>query len=192
MASVVVVEPAAEVLDLAACKAHLRVDHDDDDTLIGALARAAEQHLAGPDGWLGRSIGLVTLELRLGDPNCRRVALPYGPVGSVASVGYRDVAGDDQTIAPEDYDLIDAGTVAATLALRPSAAWPQMDAGGNALRIRYVAGYAADAVPGPLRQAMLLLVGHWYENREAVNVGNIVTSFPFAVEALAAPFRVWR
>lgn len=38
--------------------------------------------------------------------------------------------------------------------------------------------------------ALLLLVGHWYENREQVNVGNVVTSFPFGFESLLEPYRL--
>jgi len=34
---------------------------------------------------------------------------------------------------------------------------------------------------------MLLLIGHWYVNREAV--GDAANEIPFAVEALAGPFR---
>jgi len=44
-------------------------------------------------------------------------------------------------------------------------------------------------VPAPVEQAMLLLIGHWFENREAVNVGNIITSFPLGVDRLVAPYR---
>jgi len=45
-------------------------------------------------------------------------------------------------------------------------------------------------IPQPIRAAMLLLIGHLYANREAVNVGNIVTTVPLAVDALLAPYRV--
>ncbi|MCK6678252.1 head-tail connector protein [Enterobacter asburiae] len=38
--------------------------------------------------------------------------------------------------------------------------------------------------------ALLLLVGHWYENREQVNVGNIVTTFPFGFDSLLEPYRL--
>lgn len=38
---------------------------------------------------------------------------------------------------------------------------------------------------------MLLLIGHWYEHREAVNVGNIINTMPLSVEALLMPYRVW-
>ena len=37
--------------------------------------------------------------------------------------------------------------------------------------------------------AILLLIGHFYANREAVNVGNIVTQMPLAVDALMQPYR---
>ncbi|EEW3262234.1 phage gp6-like head-tail connector protein [Escherichia coli] len=39
--------------------------------------------------------------------------------------------------------------------------------------------------------AMLLLIGHWYANREAVNVGNITSELPLGVEALLLRHRRW-
>jgi len=42
-----------------------------------------------------------------------------------------------------------------------------------------------------IETAMLLLIAHWYENREAVNVGNITSTFDFAVEALLQPYRIY-
>lgn len=35
-----------------------------------------------------------------------------------------------------------------------------------------------------IEQAVLLLVGHWYANREAVVVGSITSAMPLAVERL--------
>ncbi len=37
--------------------------------------------------------------------------------------------------------------------------------------------------------AMLLLIGHWYENREAVTVGVTSQSMPLAVDTLIMPYR---
>lgn len=39
--------------------------------------------------------------------------------------------------------------------------------------------------------AMLLLIGNWYANREAVNVGNITSELPLGVEALLIRHRRW-
>ncbi|GKX58349.1 head-tail connector protein [Leminorella grimontii] len=40
-----------------------------------------------------------------------------------------------------------------------------------------------------IKLALMLLVGHWYENREPVNIGNITTTLSFGVEALLKPHR---
>ncbi len=43
---------------------------------------------------------------------------------------------------------------------------------------------SADKVPKRMAQAMLMLVAHWFANREAVVTGTITTQVPLAVEAL--------
>ncbi|MBK0032745.1 phage gp6-like head-tail connector protein [Erwinia sp. S43] len=42
-----------------------------------------------------------------------------------------------------------------------------------------------------IRVAMLLLIGHWYENREGVTVGVTATTVPLAVDALLQPYRIY-
>lgn len=37
--------------------------------------------------------------------------------------------------------------------------------------------------------AMLLLIGHWYANRESVVIGTITAEVPMAVDALISPYR---
>ena len=39
-------------------------------------------------------------------------------------------------------------------------------------------------VSARVKLAMLLLLTHWYEHREAVNIGNITSEVPMGVEAL--------
>src|SRR5690606_7732666 len=65
----------------------------------------------------------------------------------------------------------------------------------RAVAITCKAGYANDdgppvrsTVPDPLKVAILLLVGHWYQHREAVSAAGMAP-LPFAVEALIAPYR---
>lgn len=43
-------------------------------------------------------------------------------------------------------------------------------------------------VPAPLRQAVLLLAGFWYDHREAASSGQ-VSELPFAVRSLTLPYK---
>jgi hypothetical protein len=42
-----------------------------------------------------------------------------------------------------------------------------------------------------MRQAMLLLIGHWYNNRESVQIGAAPAEVPMAVDMLLSPHKVW-
>ncbi|HFS7074847.1 head-tail connector protein, partial [Enterobacter hormaechei] len=42
-----------------------------------------------------------------------------------------------------------------------------------------------------VKAAMLLLIGHWYANRESVVIGETVSQVPLAVEALLQPYRIY-
>ncbi|WP_187970060.1 head-tail connector protein [Aquibium microcysteis] len=48
-----------------------------------------------------------------------------------------------------------------------------------------------DPVPDAVRMAVLMLAGHFYENREASLVGVTAAELPFGVVDLIRPFRVW-
>lgn len=51
------------------------------------------------------------------------------------------------------------------------------------------AGYDIGEEPAQLIQAMLLLVGHWFEHHEAVVVGTSAVELPLGVKALCQNFR---
>ncbi|WP_430251699.1 head-tail connector protein [Neorhizobium sp. DAR64860/K0K1] len=44
-------------------------------------------------------------------------------------------------------------------------------------------------VPAPLHQAVCLLAGHWFENREASLIGVSGQSLPFGVDEIVREFR---
>jgi hypothetical protein len=56
--------------------------------------------------------------------------------------------------------------------------------------VRYRAGYAGD-IPSGIRVAILLMIGHWYANREAVVVGTITSELPMAVDRLLWGHRLY-
>jgi uncharacterized phiE125 gp8 family phage protein len=176
-----VITPPEPIVTWAEAKAHLRLDSDFEQDLVEGYIAAATAWIDGPEGWLGRSIGVQTLELT--DCAFGNDALPYGPIVSIESIHYKDAPGLEQELPDTDYRLLLNGSIYAQ-------AWPAVGSDPEAVRVRYVAGYAS--VPSPIKQAILLLIGQWFVTRQAVNVGNIVNEMPFAVEALLAPYRVWR
>lgn len=97
------VAPADPPVDLATVKAHLRLDHADQDTYLGLLLSAAVKELDGPGGILGRCIMTQTWVLRLADFGAS-VYLPITPLQSLV-VEYLDTAGDTQTLAATGYTL---------------------------------------------------------------------------------------
>lgn len=173
--------PAALPISLAEAKAHLRVDHTDEDDLVEALIRAAVDHLDGWAGILGRALEPQTWRLseardvRL--PRSGAVRLPLGPVVSITSITYLDADGAEQTIAGASYWLHGEDVV-------PDDVWPE----GTGLTVTWVAG---TGTPPAVKQAILLLVGHWYANREAVTAGAL-SNAPLAVAALLTPHRLGR
>ena len=175
--------PAEQPVSLEEAKAHLRVDSDEDDTLIGSLIAAAVGHLDGATGILGRC--LVTQEWALDlDAFPETIVLPLAPVVSVDAVKYLDDDGEQQTLASSGY-VVSAGRIEAA----PDTDWPSTQARNGAVTIEFTAGYgAATDVPPALKAAILLLIGNWYENRETVNVGNIASELPFTVQALTTPY----
>jgi uncharacterized phiE125 gp8 family phage protein len=162
----VVTAPASEPISLAEAKLHCRVDVADDDTPITNLITAAREEV---ERLSGMALMTQTLELVLaGWPATDRTELPRPPLSSITSVKYKDRDGNETTWDSANY-LAGADSVPGVLALAWDASWPSDDLYPlEPIRVRYVAGFAsAAAVPQSLKQAMLLLIGHWYENREA-------------------------
>ena len=111
------------------------------------------------------------------------------PVLSVTSIKYLDTAGVQQTLDSSLY-LVD--TVACCVVPAYGQSWPSLYPVSQPVTVRISCGYGATAasVPGTIKSAMLLLIAHWYENREAAQGSSMaVTSIPIGVDALLAPYR---
>ena len=186
MTPVLVTPPAELPVSLAEAKAHLRIDHADEDAQVTAAVAAATAHLDGWDGVLSRA--LVTQTWDIGFPGFRtRLRLPLRPVQSVTSVTYRDSDGAEQTFT--DF-LLHFDALGAYLAPAPDAEWPETQARDDAVTVRIVAGYgAASDVPPPLKSAILLLTSHLFDQRGAVAFGGSPIELPFGVASLIAPYR---
>ena len=183
---VTVVTAPDTVVSLEEAKDHLRVRHNAEDALIEGMVAAATSHIDAPHGWLGRAIGMQTLEVGL--PTwciAENFALPYPPLIEIVSITYQDAQRQPVTVAADRYEVID-GLVEAVGDVAWSAARPAK----NGLRVRYRAGYLT--VPASIRAAILLMVGDLYRNRDTVAaVQAAAIPMSTTVDNLLSPFRVF-
>lgn len=184
LAPVRTVAPATTPVSLTEAKAHLRVDHDDDDTLIGALIDAATAHLDGWTGVLGRAIITQTWRQDFYEFS-HKLRLPLHPVASITSVTYYDGDNAQQTLSTDVYELL-TDAAGAYVAEKADQTWPGTKDRAAAVSVTFVAGEAT--APAAIKAAILLLIGHLYENREAVGP-DAMSELPMAVSALIAPYR---
>lgn len=168
--------PATTPVTLFEAKAHLRVNHTDEDVLIESLIAAATEYLDGPTGILGRALVAQVWREDWGGFQAS-FPLRVGPVQNVVSVSYTDDAGSAQTVSGARV-VVSGGCYSVHPAT--GTAWPS----GSDVSIEYTAGYAD--VPAPLKAAILLHVGALYEHRESVSETALM---PFAYEALITPYR---
>jgi len=186
-APVLVTAPEGPPISLDEAKANCRVDDTGEDGLINGLIEAATSMLDGYSGILGRCLVTQTWQVSA-DHFCQTMRLPLGASG-ISSVKVRNSAGQLSTVASSNYDLR-ADALGSYVRFKDAYSYPTDLAETQGITIEFDAGYgAAEEVPAAIKQAMHLLVAHWFANRESVNVGNITTALPFAVDALLAPYR---
>lgn len=170
----VTVQPIFEPVTLEEARAHLRADDDtaENGTITGLITAAREYC----EAVTRQALAEQTIEAypeRLSGA----IQLPVGPLLSVDSIVYTDSTNTERTVGETDY-------IADVLSCRivPVQPWPTFDAAPvTPIKITYIAGY--DSAPLSVKQAMLLLIGHWYINREAVSP-DIVRPVALAVDAL--------
>jgi hypothetical protein len=200
--------PASEPVTLTEAKLHCRVDEAADDNVITALISAARQAVenatgrrlitqtwrASVDAWPSKSNGEWWDGVREASFSSimhvsSEVQLPFPPLQSVTSIKTFSDADAETVYAASNY-YVDISSEPGRVVLRKSASPPIPGRAANGIEIDFVCGYGATA-PQALKQACLMLIGHWYENREAVGEG-AMGSIPVGYEAIIAPYKVRR
>lgn len=180
----VITAPTEEPVSLPEIKDHLRITSEEEHLLLNGYALAARQLV---EMWSRRALITQTLELALECwPNCDRIALPGPPLQAVSWVKYVDSSGVTQTMSAADYVVDTAGQPGGVI-LGYGKSWPSATLRpGPAITVRYTAGYGtASQVPAIYKQAILLIIGHFYENREEVAPGNVrLQQIPLAARML--------
>lgn len=167
------------MIDTAKAKAWLKVEHDAEDDLIGALVSGA---IGNVEAMTSKFLSPKAFTQELSGFPCRSpyaVRLVKGPVSAITSIFYDPADGGDE-IELAEFRLVEG--VNGSLQPAYGSLWPVTLDGAGTVRIIGTAGYADGEAP-ELDTAVLLLVAFWYQNREGMN------EVPAPVEALIRPFR---
>lgn len=157
----VIIPPATEPVTINEVKAQLRIELDDTsyDAIIQPLIIAAREWC---EAYQNRAYITQTLELALDAWPCGdEIDLPRPPLMMLNAVTINGVVWDAANYVVDGYSFM-ARIVRGRGMSRPAAPLPPV----NGIKINYQAGYGntADKVPQRVKQAILLLVSHWFDN----------------------------
>ena len=112
------------------------------------------------------------------------------PIQAVASVRLWKLDGTSLTL-PASAFFLDGQGLPARLVWQGSGPIADPERSVNGIEVAFTAGFGAAPadVPATIRHALLLLVAHWYENREPVEIGGEQNAIPPMVSDLLLPFR---
>ncbi len=172
-----------EPLSLTEAKDHLRVSFTKEDGLISRLIVGARQALEKKT-----RLQLLTANWKQffdGFPQFdhERIRLGKAPLVSVAAVTYIDTSGVIQTWPAAEYTVeafLGPDAERGVVFPKPDFEYPQTRRSPNAVTIDFDAGYGTTAndVPAEIREALLAWIGHHYNNRELVIVGQTAAMVP--------------
>ena len=147
------------------------------------------------EGHTGRRLINQTWNYYIDEFPCKdHIKIPYAPLVSVSSIKYTDCDGTVNTMSTDAY-IVDINSEPGRVVLPYNGSWPSETLYPvNPINIEYIAGYGTSTnVPKTIKQAMKLIVGDLYENRENsrdTKFGEL-KEIPLAARRLLANKRVW-
>ncbi len=183
---VLITGPGIEPVSLNEAKAWLRLDSVDEDALVTALITAAR-------------LTVEATSRRVLINQTWRLVMDYWPVSGIVKVQLSpfkailaarscDIYGNATPYDPAGFIVDKASEPARIMASNNIAPVTGRPFAGIELDVQLGYGANASDVPQPLRQAILLLVALWFENR-GDGIGGAGEPLPPAIKALIAPFK---
>ena len=183
-----VITPASTYpVSLTEAKSHLKVDTTADDTYIESIIKAATQL---SEEYTNRFFIDTVIE-QYASSFAELQTLFKSKVSVISFVKYYDSDNSLQTLSDTIYDA-QVRYEPSQIQLADGQSFPSITKRNDAVRVRYTVGYgsAASDVPEIIKQAILLTIGNFYENRNSVVVGRIATELPMNVKWLLDTYKV--
>ena len=175
----------SDILSLNQVKQHLNVSTTDDDVWIESAIDAATKLVEDMTGKVyvaqSRRMTMNGFNDRRYVYN-RRIHPQRSPILSSTSVSitYVDSQGTTQTLGTSAYS-VDVYDTPGSISETYNETWPDTRVIDNSVTVNYTAGMGT--VPATVKHAVKMLIGHWYETREATSLKGM-SSVPYGVEAL--------
>ena len=168
-------------------KDFLKVDTTADDTLIDNLIKAATQSC---QIYTNRYF-MTTLVTQYSDNWMEFYRLYKSPVVGITHVKYYDTNDTLQTLNASNY-ILDGVSEPARIGISVTGTLPDLSDRINAVQVKYNVGYGdtSNQVPEGIRQAVLITIGNWYENRQSVISGRTATELPLSSQYLLKQYKV--
>ena len=179
-------EPSELAVTLVTAKLHLRVDHTTDDTLITTLITVAKKMV---EHYTNRVLISTTYNMYL-PALYSQIAIPKAPVTALSSIKYYDSTNTQQTLSSSYYD-VDLNAEFPIIKTAYNYTYPNTYDRAQAVDVQFIAGWTQATIPQPLAQAILLIIGHLYENRQNVVVGRQVNELPQGAEMLCNAYKIY-
>jgi len=188
-----VTPPSAEPLTLAEAKTHLRLETSADDAYVTRLITAARVHVEGETRrtLIEQTRRMMVPTFPPGAEPLRLRPLPFLLAVKLSYLADDDVETDTEIVSPRYGASKDDPWVIPPIGQD----WPtDLAEREDAVRVDFKCGYgpAGTDVPETLRQAMLLVIGSLYENRETEVIGTISSALTFSLDALMERYVVRR
>lgn len=172
--------PTIGAVSISEAKAAAVVDFSDDDVQISGMIDAATRAVGE---MAGRVLVAETWAASFGDGQSGTLRLPKSPVQSLTSITYYDADDVQQTADLNDFYLFRDDDVA-YVCPKSGANWPTANSDrADAITVTFVAGYTS--IPRNLKQAVLMMTAHFYENRSAT-MERKMAEVPLGVEHLVS------
>ena len=176
--------PSLEPLTLTEVKSYLRISNTDDDTYLTALITASRKYC---ENYENRAYITQVWEMYLDEWPSDIIKIPKGKLQTINSIKYKNSSSVETTLANTEYVYSTKG-ILGRLTPAYGKFWPMFTPYPlDAITINFTCGYGtlASTVPETVKQAMYLLISHWYENRIPLNDKmGVPTELNFTITAL--------
>ena len=168
-------------------KDFLKVDTTADDALIDSLIKAATQSCQ----IFTNKYFINTIVTQYSDNWIEFYRLYKSPVIAITHVKYYDTNDTLQTLHPSNY-ILDNSSQPARIGISVDGTLPNLADRINAVEVKYSVGYGelSSDVPEGIKQAVLITIGNWYENRQTVITGRTATELPLSSQYLLEQYKI--